>query len=98
MDWSDLVDFKTKGVIFQIKNDPITMKLWVIERDEYTRIQNKSKSFESRMYIFVMETTTLEIKLNNTVKLHVLVTSSKLSWITFLTMVIKYKRELFFIC
>ena len=59
--WSDLVEFHTKGVIFRIENDPITMKLWVFERDHYTRIQKHTKVFPSRKYIFLLETKVLEL-------------------------------------
>ena len=55
------MEFKTKGVIFKIKNDPITMKSWVKERDEYTRIQLFSKLLPSRQYIFVVEAKPIEL-------------------------------------
>ena len=71
--WKDLVDFKTKGQIFSIMNDPITMKQWVHERDLYTRIQMETKLFSSRKYIFVVEAKLLKIQLSNVVELAVMV-------------------------
>ena len=71
--WSDLVNFKTKGQIFCIKNDPITMKQWVHERDFYTRIQLQTKLFSSRKYIFVMEAKSFLMQVTNSVELSVLV-------------------------
>ena len=44
-EWKDLVNFHMKGVAFRIKNDPITMKLWVNERDNYTKIEKTDKDF-----------------------------------------------------
>ena len=72
-DWKDLVNFKTKGNIFQIQNDPISMKSWVKERDVYTRIQINTKSFESRMYIFVLETKMLTVSVENTMQMQIMV-------------------------
>ena len=37
-EWKFLVNFKTKGAIFQIQQDPITIKDWTYETDNYTRI------------------------------------------------------------
>ena len=42
------------------------MKAWIKERDGYTRIQNHSKYFLDRKYIFVVEVQNLEIKVSNT--------------------------------
>ena len=71
--WKDLVDFKTKGVIFRIINDPISMRLWICERDHYTRIQMFSKLFPSRKYISIVEAKKMSISVSNTVELQVLV-------------------------
>ena len=49
------MEFKTKTEAFRISNDPISMKTWVFERDNYTRIQKFTKSFCNRGYIFVAE-------------------------------------------
>ena len=53
------------------------MKVWVKERDCYTRIQNQTKSFQSRKYIFVLETTTLDVSVQNTLTLQVMVCIEK---------------------
>ena len=50
--WPDLVKFHTKGEIFRIQNDPISMKEWIVERDQYTRIQMLTMFFSSKKYIF----------------------------------------------
>ena len=47
-EWSDLVKFQTKAEIFRVQNDPISMKEWIHERDNYTRIQIFTKYFSSR--------------------------------------------------
>ena len=60
-EWSDLVDFKTKGQVMRIQNDPITMKMWVHERDNYTKIQKFDTLFPSKEYIFVLEAKELPI-------------------------------------
>ena len=65
--------FFTKGVIFQIENDPITMKLWVYERDYYTCIQKKNKVFDSKEYIFLVESRRLEISVGNKIDLCIVV-------------------------
>ena len=62
-----------KGVIFKIMNDPITMRMWVCERDHYTRIQMFTKLFPSRRYIFVVESKKITISVSNKVELNVLV-------------------------
>ena len=72
-EWNDLVDFQMKGVIFRVKNDPITMRMWTNERDNYTRIQKEDKKFPSKEYIFVVETKQLEAIVGNEIKLQVLV-------------------------
>ena len=64
-EWSDLVRFHTKQEIFQIENDPITMRDWVHEWDHYTRIQLLTKYFSSRKYIFVIEAQKLSIQASN---------------------------------
>ena len=74
----DLVDFKTKGQIFSIQNDPITMKQWVHERDYYTRIQIETKLFGSRHYIFLLECKTIKLQVSNVVELSVMVCVSAL--------------------
>ena len=71
--WSELVDFKTKGEIFRICNDPITMRTWVFERDKYTRIQKFTKSFCNRSYIFVAEVQKLSLVGNNKLECFVVV-------------------------
>ena len=63
--WSDFVKFYTKSEIFQIENDPISMKDWVFECDNYTCIQVLTKYFSSRKYIFVLETEELTIEAAN---------------------------------
>ena len=72
-EWPDLVEFKTKGTIFRIQNDPISIKTWVHERDNYTRIQKRTKQFDCRTYIFVVETKKLDICRGNTVEFEVMV-------------------------
>ena len=64
-DWQEIVKFHTKGQIFRIQNDPITMHDWVHERDYYTRIQLMTKYFSSRKYIFVMECKKLQVESAN---------------------------------
>ena len=60
-DWSDLVKFETKAEIFRVQNDPISMKEWIHERDNYTRIQIFTKYFSSRKYIWLIEAQNLKI-------------------------------------
>ena len=62
-----------KMEIFQIQNDPISLKEWVFERDNYTCIQLLTKYFSSRKYIFVMECETLTIQASNKVEYPVVV-------------------------
>ena len=57
--------YHTKEEIIRIQNDPITMKDWVYERDNYTRIQILTKYLSSRRYIFVIEAEKLKIELSN---------------------------------
>ena len=59
------MEFKSKGEIFRIQNDPISMKAWIKERDGYTRIQNHSKYFLDKKYIFIVEVQNLDISLAN---------------------------------
>ena len=59
------MEFHTKGAIFQIENDPITMKLWVFERDHYMCIQKENKIFSSRKYIFVIECRHVQLMAGN---------------------------------
>ena len=72
-DWGELVQFYKKTEIFQIENDPISMKDWVFERDNYTRIWVMTKYFPSRKYIFVVETETLKIETSNKMEFTVVV-------------------------
>ena len=51
--------------MFQIENDPISMKDWVFEWDNYTRIQVLTKYFSSRKYIFVGESDLFTIEASN---------------------------------
>ena len=67
------VKFYSKTEIFQIENDPISMKDWVFERDHYTRIQVMMKYFTSRKYIFVAESQVLTIEASNKVSFTVVV-------------------------
>ena len=60
-----MVNFKSKGEVFRIRNYPITMRKWVFERDNYTRIQKFTKSFCNRTYIFVAEVESLELTRGN---------------------------------
>ena len=53
--WKHLVEFKSREEILRIANDPISMKKWVYECDNYTRIQKFTKSFCNRSYIFIAE-------------------------------------------
>ena len=71
--WKELVDFKTKEQIFRICNDPISMKTWVYERDNYTRIQKFTKSFCNRAYIFVAEVDYFRIEGQNDLKFPIVV-------------------------
>ena len=73
LQWKDFVKFFTKSEIFQIENDPITMRDWVFERDNYTRIQVLTKYFSSRKYIFVVETQMYRIEAGNKQEFQVLV-------------------------
>ena len=68
-----MVQFQTKGVNFKIKNDPISMKLWVNERENYTKIQKEKKSVSSKEYILVLEVNTLHVNVQNNISLNVLV-------------------------
>ena len=68
-----MVRFYTKSEIYQIQNDPITMREWVHERDQYTRIQLLTKYFTSRKYIFVIEAQKLKIEASNTQEFFVVV-------------------------
>ena len=63
--WKEMVDFKTKTEVFRITNDPISMKTWVYERDNYTRIQKFTKSFCNKTYIFLAEVETLSLTRGN---------------------------------
>ena len=63
-----------KTEIFRIENDPITMKDWIFEHDNYTRIQVFTKYFSSRRYIFVVETQKFKIEAENKQEFQVLVT------------------------
>ena len=65
LEWKDMVKFHTKTDQFRIQNDPITMRNWIFERDHYTRIQAITKYFQSRRYIFVVETDVLRIEAEN---------------------------------
>ena len=84
--WKELVTFRTKGIIFRLKNDPITMKSWVHEHDFYTKIQKTTKAFPAKVLIMVLETSVLELSLENKISLHVLVNLHAISghWIFFL--------------
>ena len=73
LEWKEFVEFKTKGVIFKIVNDPITMKMWVRERDYYTRIQQFTKLFPSRRYIFVIESKNIQLTVTNEVSFEIMV-------------------------
>ena len=73
LQWKDVVKFFTKSEIFQIENDPITMRDWVFERDNNTRIQVLKKYFSSRKYIFVVETQMYRIEAGNKQEFQVLV-------------------------
>ena len=57
--------FHSKTEIFQIQNDPITLRDWVHECDNYTRIQLLTKYFSSRKYIFVIEAERLKVEAAN---------------------------------
>ena len=72
-EWSEFIKFYMKTEIFQIENDPITMKEWVFEHDNYTCIQVLTKYFSSRKYIFIVKTQVLTIEASNTVKFPVVV-------------------------
>ena len=63
-----MVFFHTKEQIFKIYNDPITMRTWVFERDNYTRIQKFTKSFCNRSYIYVAEVEKVCLKGANTLE------------------------------
>ena len=65
LDWKDLVKYHTKGEVFRIQNDPISLRDWVYECNNYTRIQVLTKYFPSRRYIFVMEAEKLAIEAAN---------------------------------
>ena len=67
------MDFKTVNQAFRIANDPISMKKWVHERDNYTRIQKFTKSFCNRSYIFVAEVKELCLKGVNNLGFYVVV-------------------------
>ena len=74
-EWKDLVHFRMKGLNFHITNDPISMKAWVNERDNYTRIQKENKSFPSKKYILVLEGKQFEVSVQNKICLNVVVSN-----------------------
>ena len=74
-DWNELVEFHSRQTIFRIKNDPISMKVWVHERDTYTKIQKETRLFPNKMYIFVLEITDLQVVLGNKIAVKTLVIS-----------------------
>ena len=73
-EWTFLVNFKTKGAIFQIQQDPITIKDWTYERDNYTRIQRMTKYCASKKSIIVLKANEVELVGSNVVQIPVLVT------------------------
>ena len=72
-EWTDLVKFYTKEELFGVANDPITLKDWVYECDNYTRLQLLTRYFSSRRYIFVVEADVLKIQSSNTIEYTVVV-------------------------
>ena len=72
-EWTDLVKFHTKEELFRVENDPITLKDWVYERDNYTRLQLLTRYFSSRRYIFIVEADVLKIQSSNTIEYTVVV-------------------------
>ena len=70
---NEFVEFKSSGELFRIANDPITMKTWIFERDNYTRIQKFTKSFCNRTYIFVAEVQMIALTRGNKLEVQLVV-------------------------
>ena len=69
--WSEVCTLSSRSEVLHIENDPISLKTWLHERDNYTRISRMPKRFATRRYIFIIEVLVLEISRKNDVQ-HVL--------------------------
>ena len=75
--WSDFAELLNRGQIAKIENDPISIRTWIHERDNYTRLYRQPKRYATKKYIFVAEMIVLEISRKNLMQYCVVVSTNE---------------------
>ena len=71
--WEDFAELLSKAQIMKIENDPVSIKSWIYERENYTRLYRQPKRYATKKYIFVMELIVFEIQRKNLLQYCVMV-------------------------